>query len=141
MFKSLLVAVDINDADGTARCAAAAVNMARSEGAALHVLNVIPDSGMAIVGAMLEADHFEKMSQTAQTALEDWAKGSIPAEVDATLHVARGTVYDQIVKTADDIGVDAIFVGAHRPELKDYLMGPNAARVARHAKQSVFVIR
>ena len=68
MFKSLLVAVDINDADGTARCAAAAVNMARSEGAALHVLNVIPDSGMAIVGAMLEADHFEKMSQTAHSA-------------------------------------------------------------------------
>ncbi|MEO0863555.1 MAG: universal stress protein, partial [Pseudomonadota bacterium] len=36
---------------------------------------------------------------------------------------------------------DAIFVGAHRPELKDYLIGPNAARVARHAQQSVFVVR
>jgi hypothetical protein len=30
---------------------------------------------------------------------------------------------------------------AHSPDLKDYLLGPNAARVVRHANQSVMVIR
>jgi universal stress protein F len=52
-----------------------------------------------------------------------------------------GTVYDQIIKTANALSVDCIIVGAHGPSLKDYLIGPNAARVARHAAQSVFVVR
>jgi len=141
MFKTLLLAIDINDAKGATRCSEAAVNMARSEGAVLHVLNVVPDSGMPIVGAMLDAGHFERMAIEAKAALKDWAKDSIPDSIDAKLHISRGTIYDQIIKTANDIGADAIFVGANRPELKDYLIGPNAARVARHAQQSVFVVR
>jgi nucleotide-binding universal stress UspA family protein len=34
-----------------------------------------------------------------------------------------------------------IVLASHRPELKDYLLGPNAARVVRHAKCSVLVVR
>jgi nucleotide-binding universal stress UspA family protein len=30
---------------------------------------------------------------------------------------------------------------AYRPDLKDYLLGSNAEKVARHAKQSVLVVR
>jgi len=32
-------------------------------------------------------------------------------------------------------------LASHRPDLKDYLLGPNAARVVRHADRSVFVVR
>ena len=42
---------------------------------------------------------------------------------------------------ANELGCDAIVIGAHRPELKDYLLGPNAPPVVRHADQPVFVIR
>jgi nucleotide-binding universal stress UspA family protein len=34
-----------------------------------------------------------------------------------------------------------IVMASHRPELKDYLLGPNAARVVRHAECSVLVVR
>lgn len=54
---------------------------------------------------------------------------------------SKRTLYDAILKEADRIDADAIVVGAHRPQLRDYLVGPNAARVVRHARQSVFVIR
>ena len=115
--------------------------MARAEKATLHVLNVIPDSGMAIVGAMLGPDHSKKIADQAKSELETWARDAIPPDIDARLHISHGTIYDQIIKVADQLGADAIFVGAHRPELQDYLIGPNSARVARHARQSVFVIR
>ena len=36
---------------------------------------------------------------------------------------------------------DLIVMASHRPELKDYLIGPNAARVVRHADCSVQVVR
>ena len=65
----------------------------------------------------------------------------MPADRKTELHVTRGRIYDQILKVAKELGVDAIVVGAHRPDLTDYLLGSNAARVARHATQSVFVIR
>ena len=43
--------------------------------------------------------------------------------------------------TANDIGAEMIVMASHRPEMKDFLLGPNAARVVRHAKRSVTVIR
>ncbi len=141
MFDTLLLAVDINDPEGAQRSTQAAVAMARAEGARLHIVNVVPDDGMAIVSSSLDVDHRAEAVARARASLQDWAAQAIPADVDSALHVARGTVYDQIIRTARDLGVQGIFVGAHRPALKDYLMGPNAARVARHAEQSVFVIR
>lgn len=141
MFKTLLLAVDILDPEGAARSTEAAVSMARAEGAVLHILNVVPDSGMAIVGASLSADQMKAARANAQAELEAWAGKTLPGDVDHALHVVEGTVYDQIIRVADKMQIDAIIVGAHRPELKDYLIGPNAARVARHAPQSVFVVR
>lgn len=55
--------------------------------------------------------------------------------------VGRGTVYEEILRIAGEIGSDLIVIGSHRPELKDYLLGPNAARVVRHADCSVLVVR
>lgn len=141
MFKTLLLAVDVNDPDGTRKSAEAAVRLARVDGAVLHVLNVLPDSGMAIVGAAFAPGHGKEADDLAHKALSDWAANVIPEGMEHHLHVLRGTVYDQIISAADRLGADAIIVGAQRPELRDYLIGPNAARVARHAKQSVFVVR
>ena len=141
MFKNLLLAVDVMSPVGATRSTEAAISMARADGATLHLLNVVPDSGMAIVGASLSADQVSGAQASAKTELASWATAAIPDDVNSVQHVAVGTVYDQIIRVADKLEVDAIIVGAHRPELKDYLIGPNAARVARHANQSVFVVR
>ncbi|MEM6385146.1 MAG: universal stress protein [Pseudomonadota bacterium] len=141
MFKHLLLAVDVNAPDSASRSTEAAVSMARAHGAVLHLLNVVPDQGMPIVSASLDKDHTAHMIELAENALKAWAKAHVPEDVDRKLHVAEGTVYDQIIKVSDRLKIDVIVVGAHRPELRDYLMGPNAARVARHANQSVFVVR
>ncbi|MEO1749190.1 MAG: universal stress protein [Pseudomonadota bacterium] len=141
MFKTLLLAVDINDPDGAERSTQAALRMAKQEDATLHILNVVPDQGMSIVSAAMPSDHNESVLETAKKALETWAQHNVPGDVASKLHVARGTVYDQIIKSAKNLNADCIIVGAHGLSLKDYLIGPNAARVARHASQSVFVIR
>ncbi|MCH2076429.1 MAG: universal stress protein [Rhodobacteraceae bacterium] len=141
MFKNTLLAVDINDPEGAVRSTEAAVSMAQHEGATLHILNVVPDQGMAIVSASMAPDHSAAIQQAAREALATWAAANVPGDVATELHVVQGTVYDQIIKTADSLAAECIIVGAHSPSLKDYLIGPNAARVARHASQSVFVLR
>jgi len=42
---------------------------------------------------------------------------------------------------AEEAVADLIVVGSHRPAMKDYLLGTNAARVVRHARCSVLVAR
>lgn len=141
MFKNLLLAVDINAPEGASKTARVATSMARTDGATLHLLNVVPDSGMAIVSASLGPEHISEVVAKAHSELEAWASEKLPDDIPVKIHITEGTVYDQIIKSAEKLDIDAIIVGSHRPELKDYLIGPNAARVARHATQSVFVIR
>ena len=51
--------------------------------------------------------------------------------------VAYGSPYAQNLRVAKEIACDLIIMTAHRPELKDYLLGRNAARVVRRAGCSV----
>ena len=55
--------------------------------------------------------------------------------------VAQGTVYEEILRVAEDVGATLILLGSHRPDLKDFLLGPNAARISRHAGCSVYIMR
>src|SRR3546814_17600626 len=41
--------------------------------------------------------------------------------------VRHGPVYEQFLQVADDIGVDQIVIGAHRPEIPDSFLVPNSA--------------
>lgn len=141
MYKRILLAVDVQDAENSARTANVAARMAAAEGAELHVVNVVPDTGMAIVGSHLSAAQMKAVMAEAKAQLASWAKTAVPDLAAANLHAVRGTIYDRILKTATEIGADLIVIGAHSPELRDYLIGPNAGRVVRHAQQSVFVVR
>lgn len=141
MFKKILLSVDLNDPKGSAKPAAAAQEMARMMGAELHVVNVVPDYGMSMVGSFFGSDQAERALAEAREAMQQWAAEALPEVPADRLHVVKGTIYDMILRLSERIGADAIVVGAHRPELEDYLVGPNSARVVRHAKQSVIVVR
>jgi nucleotide-binding universal stress UspA family protein len=56
--------------------------------------------------------------------------------------VTHGTsIYAEILGVAEEAEADLVVVGSHRPAMKDYLLGTNAARVVRHARCSVLVAR
>jgi nucleotide-binding universal stress UspA family protein len=104
-------------------------------------MSVLPDFGMAIVGTYFDKDFEGAALQDMTGQLKAWASRHVPNEVKTKVHPAHGSIYDEIMRLADKLGCDAIVMAAHRPELRDYLLGPNAARVVRHAKQSVLVVR
>lgn len=141
MFKSILLPVDLASEDGGTRPLELAIALARQGGGVIHAVCVVPDFGMAIVGAHFGADFERKALDEADGKLKAWVAEHVPDEVRAEPHVAHGRIYDQILKAADKLGCDAIVLGAHRPDFSDYLLGPNAARVVRHARQSVMVVR
>ena len=57
------------------------------------------------------------------------------------MHARYGVVYEEILDLAEELDVDQIVMTAHRPSVSERLLGTNAARVVRHAKCSVQVVR
>ncbi len=138
MYKTVLIPIDVSVPAEAQKLLSAAKQMSLGWEATLHVATVIPNVGMAIVGSYLD-DDFENRSRTAVEA--QLADTVSTAGIDAIQHVLVGSVYDCVINLANQIKADLIIMGAHQPELRDYLLGSNAARVVRHSKQSVLVIR
>ncbi len=66
---------------------------------------------------------------------------NIPEDIKADVHLCRGSIYTGILETASKVGADLIIIGSHRPTMGNFLLGPNASRVVRHAESSVLVVR
>lgn len=143
MTKTVLCAIDINRPDKEAKVLETAKKLADLEGATLDVITVVPDFGASLVGAYFEAHHVKTAKDGAADALSEAVANVIGENAnDAVRHiVAVGTVYEEVLKAATLSGADLIVIGAHRPDFKDYLLGPNASRVVRHSECSVHVVR
>jgi nucleotide-binding universal stress UspA family protein len=141
MYKSILLPIDLASEASWKRPLELAVELARADDAVLHVISVLPDLGMSVVGSYFDKDFEGAALMDMSAQLKSWVSSHVPEGVKAEAHLAHGSIYDEIMRLGDKLGCDAIVMAAHRPELRDYLLGPNAARVVRHAKQSVLVVR
>ena len=141
MYNDILVAVDLNHETSSKKTVDVAVACCRTFGARLHLLSVVPDFGMSIVSQYFPDDYAQKAVDGATAKLAEFKDATVPNDIEAHDIVANGTVYDEILATAKKIDADLIVLGANRPDLKDYLLGPNASRVVRHSARSVLVVR
>ena len=141
MYERILAAIDIVHEASRKRTLRTAAALARAYGAELHVVNVVPSFGMSIVADFFPKNFEEKAIQKAEDELERVMEAELPADAEATGHVRHGRVYDEIIKTANEIIADLIVMAAYHPDAKDYLVGSNSDKVATHAEQSVFLVR
>ena len=138
-FGKILVSVDLGEESSWKEALPVAIDQAQHAGGELHVVTVVPDEPPQL--SWLPKDYSARMIAHANTHLANLIEANIPKELKVQAHVRQGTIYSEIVKLAENIGIDLIIMASHRPELKDYLLGPNAARVVRHAECPVLVIR
>ena len=141
MFKDILLAVDLNDEGSWIKALPVALDYVRASGGRLHVMTVTPDFGMSIVGQFFPKGYEKGIGEKVLSALKDFVKAKVPADVKTQHIVGEGTVYEVILNMADKIKADMIVVSSGRDDLKDFLLGPNAARIVRHAHCSVTVVR
>ena len=141
MYNTIILPVDLNDSASWEKALPAAVELCGAHGAKLHLMTVVPDFGMAIVGSFFPEGYEKQAVAEADKALNEFSAKNIPGETESVCNVCYGAVYEEIIATAGRIGADLIVMAAHRPGKADYLLGPNAARVVRHAACSVLVVR
>ena len=141
MYKKILVTIDLEEKSSWERALPAAVALCQTFKAELALMTVVPEFGMAVVGAYFPEGYESKMREQAAKTLTNLAEAELPQGLPADLKVGHGTIYHEISRIAGEVGADLIVMAAHRPELKDYLLGPNAARVVCHSPLSVLVVR
>lgn len=143
MTKTVLCAIDVSNGTVDQMVVQQAHRLAEIDGAQLDVITALPDYGMSLVGSFFDKDHHDRAMSQAKELLVAMVTEAIGPDANAkTRHlVATGNAYEEILKAARASNADLIVIGAHKPDLKDYLLGPNASRVVRHSDCSVYVVR
>ena len=140
MYQSILVAIDLEHGEHNRRVLDATNSIAHADGADVHLLTVVA-AAPAIVSQFLH-ENFEQMaSGQAKKELADLAASLDLDPGKVSTLIRFGTVYDEVLAAAEVVGADLIITGSHKPDVSDYLLGSNAARVMRHAVCSVLVVR
>ncbi|MEP3276395.1 MAG: universal stress protein [Stappiaceae bacterium] len=141
MYKSVLLPIDLNQPSSWSKALPAALALCKTFDAELHIVTVVPDFGSALVGGFFPEEFEKSALEKVSASLKDFIEKNVVDGTRVKEHLAHGTIYEEINRAADKLECDLIILASHRPELKDYLLGPNAARVVRHASQSVMVVR
>jgi len=140
MYNHILVPIDLDSPQSSDKAVTTATRIAHDYGAVLHFLSVVPPLGS--YASTFFPDGFQKeASEAALQRLHDFTANTDLGGVPVHHIVANGSIYDEILAIQAKVNADLIVMASHRPELSDYLLGPNAARVVRHAPCSVMVVR
>ena len=141
MTKHILCALDLSHDKDARAILVESGRLADLYGARLSVITVLPDYGLHWIGTFFEEGSMDKAVSTASDALHKMVSEVLPEKESVRHIVDIGSAYDKVLEVAEKIGVDMIVVGAHRPDFKDRILGPNAARIVRNASVSVLVVR
>ncbi|PRY23803.1 nucleotide-binding universal stress UspA family protein [Aliiruegeria haliotis] len=135
MYSNILVPVSF-EADRNARESMEIAQAIRAEGGKitlLHVMEHLPQYATEY----LPADHLDKARDDITGGLAALAEGVGNAEVV----VVEGHSARTILDYADEVKADCIIIASHRPGMQDFFLGSTAARVVRHARCAVHVVR
>jgi nucleotide-binding universal stress UspA family protein len=143
MVEKIIVPIDLEDESSWRKALPVAVDRAKRQGGEIHAVTVLPGDmlRMTVVAQLVPEGYDEALVEGARTSLTGILAEHVPADLLAEGAVRRGRPYKEILHHAEDIGADLIVMAAHRPDMRDYLLGPNAGRVVRHATCSVLVVR
>jgi nucleotide-binding universal stress UspA family protein len=139
----IVLPLDLDEESSWRKALPTAVDFARHSGAQLHVMTVVPDEhiAMTIVAQLIPEDYEQRIVEEARQRLDALLKRHAPDDLAIRQAVRCGSIYKEILHYARDTQADLVITAAHRPAMRDYLLGPNAAYIVRHAGCSVWVVR
>lgn len=139
MYKTVLVPVDLDEPSSFETILPRAAELCKTLGADMALATIVPDLRLVleVQQAPITLDEMLETARTRLDALADTIVGLGPV----ARHVTSGSIYHQILKIADQVGADLVVMAAHRPTMSDFLLGSNSARVVRHARCSVLIMR
>ena len=140
MFKKILVPVDPAEPAFAEEALKKAAQFSREHGSKVHLLGVCPEV-QSFVASQLPEGFQAKEERETRKMLDELAKGLdlVPEAVDT--EVRTGSVYHEVIDSAQETGCDLVLMTSHKPGLATYFIGSNAAHIVRHAPCSLMVLR
>lgn len=140
MFKTILVPIDIAQRSSWEHAIPQAIELAASSNGNVTVTTVVRDLKAAFEGTRFPFQ-VEFMMSKAKDKLAQVVSGYRDHNVPLNEEIRFGSIGHEILEAAREQRADLIVMASHRPELKDYFIGPNAAYITQHAFCSVLVLR
>ncbi|MDF1749609.1 MAG: universal stress protein [Alphaproteobacteria bacterium] len=141
MYKNILLAVDLGEDASWKKALPEAVSLTKASGGILHIMTVVPDFGMTIVGSFFPSGFEAKAIEEAKDQLHAFVSKNVPSDVRVQHIIAHGSPAHEILAAAKKVPTDVIVIGSHRPGLEHAVLGSVATRVVSHAACSVLVVR
>lgn len=136
MYKTILVAVDIAQAEKAERILNQAKQLSAAGGRILMV-NIVEELPAYVVSD-LSVDMLVDARKTAEAELTELRD---KVGVKADIEIRQGAPAREILAAAEQAKADLIIIASHVPDLTNYIIGATADRIVRHAKCSVLIDR
>ena len=141
MFKNIIIPVDLADKQSLKAVFPPVLNFVNAFGSKIHLVHIMPDFGMKMVEDYLPKHWMSEQKKKYNKIFEDIVSKYIPEGIEVVFHIDRGAIYDEVIKYSESVDADLIVISAVRPQLRDYMLGPNASKIVRHSTISVMVVR
>ena len=136
MYKNILVPVAL-DHGSNSRASIEIAKCLLTKGGKITLLNIINEIPGYVALELPKATQLNWIKE-ARSELKGLANDNFPK---ANCEVFEGNPHHGILDYAKEMEIDCIVMASHKPGLQDYLIGSTAARVVRHAKCAVHIIR
>lgn len=136
MYKTILVPIDMSHIEK----GKSTIEIAKKYGSKdtriilLHVIEEIPSWAAAEIPTGI-------VEQSRQSTREELRAIASAASVKADIEIRSGHPYKTILEKAEEEEAELIVIASHKPGFQDYFLGSTAAKVVRHARCSVLVVR
>jgi len=131
------VGAALEHADGDAQVVSAAMGLARQHGARLTLMHVVETPGGTVFGNSSASLH----SRTDEVYLEELVRETEDIDLPVESALLFGDPAHEIVKAADDLGLDLIVLGSHGHKgMADVIFGETISKVRHSVPMPVFIV-
>ncbi|MDT8894489.1 universal stress protein [Halomonas sp. I1] len=142
MYSKILLPVDLNEDASWSKALPTALTLCRTFGASLHVVTVLPDVQMPMVGGFFPEDFVDKAREAVSDAQHAFIRDRVPEDIQVQSVIVDGSPWEAIIKASRKVEADLIVMASHtKRKFTDYVLGPNAEHVVHHSKVSVMIVR
>ncbi|MGO2240526.1 MAG: universal stress protein [Halomonas sp.] len=142
MYQKILLPVDLNEEASWKKALPTAITLCETFGASLHVITVLPEFKLPMVGTYFPEDFSKKTHEAMTETQHAFIQANVPEGIKTQSIIVDGSPWEAIIKVGKKLNVDLIVMASHtKRKFVDYVLGPNAEHVVHHAKVSVMIVR
>lgn len=136
MAQTILVPVDLDQADVIKSLFETAKTQAHTPDTTIHLLTVLPN-----LYPHVTLDYIDEQVAKAEERLRNIAEKRLGKACHWQAQALIGPVARTIIRVADEQAADLIIVASHNPIFSDVVFGSVADQIVRRARHSVLVVR